>query len=385
MPSCFRYLLLLSMLACFSSAFAAEQGDRLVTVSLNSAIGAHEGVVISMTGGPDILLERLSDTSFQGYVNQQFLERTFIIKRVPGNVPEVGYRGQGIPLRAVAPSAGPHWIFPIAWQDRLPQAQEGQVTGTVEEHMIENSPYVPGPRKIRIWLPPSYKEDSERFYPVVYMLDGQNVYNPALSFGGVDWCCDEVATKLAQDENLEAIYVGVDNGCGRRLHEYTFCKGTIPGSQDQTPKGGGAAEHLKFLLQSVDPFVRANYRTNDEKASLVGSSLGGLFGLWTALTHPDAFAAIGVISPSVWWADKAIVDVPLADCEERPRLWMDIGTKEGENSVHNLWLAYCQVKELGWQEGEDFRCAVIPGGAHHESAWAFRLAAILRFTLAGRR
>ena len=227
------------------------------------------------------------------------------------------------------------------------------------------------------------KNDKEQTYPLVYFLDGQNLYDAAGAFGGIEWSLDEVARGLAQSGGPKAIFVGIDNGCGNRIEEYTFCQGDVSKNEQKEVIGGGASKHLDFIRMDVDPLIRRRFRTDNNPAVLVGSSLGGLFGLWSALAHPETFRAIGALSPSIWWSDLAIVNSPFSGSDQsRPRLWVDMGTHEGDESIHHLWLAFQRLKEHGWDTATNLRCVVVRGGVHNESAWADRLPAILRYLLA---
>jgi predicted alpha/beta superfamily hydrolase len=374
---CFLFL----FCALVSPLLSAE--GRSVTVILGSALLPDEGVALRFVDNGQVLeLRRTSALEFETVFDENLVGQKFEIFRTPRGVPEAGFRGQSVPPRTTAKVDGPHWIFSVAWSDRLPPSDGDTINGNLIEEVITDSPRLSGSRTLRILLPEGYEREPKQTYPLVYFLDGQNLYNAAGAFGGIEWSLDEVALRLAGSGGPKAIFVGIDNGCGDRIQEYTFCEGDISKDGKKELVGGGASKHLDFIRLDVDPLVRRKFRVNEEPAVLVGSSLGGLFGLWTALAHPETFRAIGALSSSIWWSDQAIVNEPFLGNETtRPRLWVDMGTNEGEDSIHHLWLAYQRLKELGWNGETNLRCVVVRGGTHNESAWADRLPAILRYLL----
>ncbi len=145
--------------------------------------------------------------------------------------------------------------------------------------------------------------------------------------------------------------------------------------------GGKAAAHLDFLTKTVLPLVRSKYRCDEKAPGLVGSSLGGLFGLWAAQYRPEAFRAIASLSPSVWWAETALLRLTPAE-GPRPALWLDTGTDEGTETVTNFHACVARLKALGWKEGVDLRSLVVKDGVHQETAWADRANAFLAFLAA---
>lgn len=404
-------------------------GQREVVVFPTSDMRDGEGVVLRFDSGVELRLAHGYGGAYRGALPAERLEDTFQVLRTPGHVPEVGFHGQHIPRRSAARIDEPFWVYPVAWQDRLPRGTFPTRSGLHEDLVIRRSSRVPGPRVVRVHLPDSYLREPERKFPVVYVLDGQNAFDASTSYGGVEWCLDDIALQLEAEGGPACILVGIDNGCERRMHEYSFCPPPPPPAPPRTSRsgkrpledladpdarrgadeveddegilsrkavalqppepepapvsedGGGAAEHLDFILAEVAPRIRAKYRVQAGPGSLVGSSMGGLFALWAAVARPGAFRSVASVSPSVWWAQQAVLRVPLG-AGPRPRVWIDMGSRESKTMVLQFREACQRLTELGWREGRDLRSLLVKGGTHHESAWADRSSSILRYLLA---
>jgi len=351
-----------------------------------------EGITLVFRNDVRLPLAKRSDGGFRGYLHNVLLEQPFIVCRTPDDVRETGFHGQDVPPRSAAAIDEPLWVFPAAWRDRPPHDARLTRVGSHEDFPIGPSKRVEKTRMIRVHLPAAYAERPDAHFPVVYLLDGQNVFDASTAFGGVEWCIDEIAHRPETEGELAPILVGIDNGGMRREGEYTFCPidGTPPAPAASTPatarahpsRGGGAEEHLAFILEEVDPCIRRRYRVTPGPGCLVGSSLGGLFALWAAIAHPTAFHAVAAVSPSIWWGRGAILTLPLADGTPRARVWLCMGSNEGQGAEKAFELAIARLHALGWREGDDLMGLLVKGGHHHESAWADRSPTILRFLCA---
>jgi predicted alpha/beta superfamily hydrolase len=248
---------------------------------------------------------------------------------------------------------------------------------TLHVHEAVHSEFLPDDRTITVFVPPGYDGDADRRYPVLYMHDGQNLFQPERSFKtGEYWRVGETATALIEARIIQPlIIVGVDNVGPQRIHEYTP-------TVDRRRGGGGADAYGRFLIEELKPFVDATYRTMPDAmhTGVAGSSLGGLVSLYLALTHPDVFGRAAIMSPSVWWDRRAILrNVRDAKPKPRLRLWVDIGTREGLNHVGNTRLLKQGLVQAGWIEGDDLHYEEIDGGTHSEADWAARFDRVLTF------
>lgn len=232
-------------------------------------------------------------------------------------------------------------------------------------------------RRVWVYLPPGYNDDQDRRYPVLYMLDGQNVFDYRTSFARSEWKVDEAVEAGVQANEVEPlVVVAVDNGGTERVFEYTPYI-------DANRGGGGGEAHVQAIREVLMPYIDDNYRTlsGPENTGFSGSSLGGLMSLHVAYEHADVFGRIGAVSPSLWFAERAILDRVQAGPKPDVRLWVDMGTDEGDGvtPIENFRELDERLRQQGFVEGEDLRAVVDPGGQHNEASWARRMPDILRF------
>ncbi|WP_223639658.1 alpha/beta hydrolase-fold protein [Corallococcus sp. EGB] len=237
------------------------------------------------------------------------------------------------------------------------------------------------PRDVIVWLPPGYDADATRRYPVLYMHDGQNLMDASTAFAG-EWNVDETAQALVESGQVEPlIIVGIYNAGADRIAEYT----PVP-FPPEYPNAGRADVYGRFLIQELKPRIDAEFRTKPEAeyTGLAGSSLGGLVSMSLGLKHPDVFSRLGVVSPSVWWADREIIaEVNALTAKPALRIWEDIGTHEGTGSqaetVADAQALRDALVAKGWVVDSDLKYTVVDGGLHNEAAWSARFGDILRF------
>jgi predicted alpha/beta superfamily hydrolase len=236
-------------------------------------------------------------------------------------------------------------------------------------------------RSVAVYLPPGY-ESSGRRYPVLYMHDGQNLFDPSTAFGGVEWRMDETLERLIRSGELPGvIVVGVYNTSDRDS-EYT----PVP---DPEYGGGRGDLYGEFLVSELKPFVDASLRTlpDAEHTAVMGSSLGGLISLHLGLTRPDVFSKVAAISPSLWWSEREMLRRLKNNRfpKPKPRIWADMGTLEGggpeeaRQAVEDLKQLGRSLRSRGWSKGRDLAVLEVEGGRHNERDWGLRAAAILKF------
>ena len=241
------------------------------------------------------------------------------------------------------------------------------------------------PRGVQVWLPPTYDESPSRRFPVLYMHDGQAVFDAAMA--GAEWQMDEAAQRMiSRGEIAPFIIVAVDN-TERRFDEYTPTRARLPSERiaagREAVMGGGAPAYAKFLVEELKPEIDRRYRTlaAREHTSVGGASLGGLLSLWLALHHADTFGAALVVSPSVWWDDRFILrDVARATIAPtlRAKLWLDMGANETVTAIPNVRLLRAALIERGWSDA-NLRYTEDADGSHDEASWALRVPAMLRY------
>lgn len=278
--------------------------------------------------------------------------------------------------------------LPVAyWSDyrELKQGMAHTVSGDVRVLNELYSPQLHNRREILVYLPPSYAT-SERRYPVIYMHDGQNLFDASTSFAG-EWGVDETLDELSQ-EGIESIVVGIPNLGSERVKEYSPFV-------DRRHGGGLGDLYVDFIADTLKPLIDSTFRTRTERAhtGIFGSSMGGLISLYAYFQRPETFGFVGAMSPSFWFAGGAILPYIRNARPNLGRVYLDIGEKESPSArrwwqiplLDSLRQSHCQrVASLLERKGcgdESLRFVVDPEGEHNESAWRRRLPDALRFLL----
>jgi predicted alpha/beta superfamily hydrolase len=265
---------------------------------------------------------------------------------------------------------------------RLVFMPQHTLTGNIRRHRGFRSKIFANRRDVLVYLPRGYRRLSRKRYPVLYLQDGQNVFDAATSFAGVEWGVDETAQFLTQKKMIEPlIIVAIANTGEERVHEYAPTRGVIDASAKRKKRSRGLArQYGRFLIEELKPYIDKKYRTKREAefTGLGGSSLGGLLTLALGLWFPEVFTRLMVISPSVWWDDQVIVKmVEKLDHKLPLRIWLDTGTNEpGWPRARDLCAA---LVEKGWHLFDDLYYVEIDGGDHSEAAWSTRVDPALRF------
>jgi len=228
------------------------------------------------------------------------------------------------------------------------------------------SPQLGNYRDILISLPGGHKSGEHR-YPVIYMHDGQNLFDPARSFAG-SWNVDVAMAEVSLD-GFDAIVVGIPNMGADRLAEY---------SPFEHPElGGGRGDlYLEFLINTLKPLIDERFLTipDREHTGIVGSSMGGLISLYAFFRHPEVFGFAGVLSPSLWLTEEATFSF----IEQAP---LDVGSREGIHHVAKALHLRDVLEEKGYALGDDLLWVEEEFGRHHEAAWARRFRDALPFLL----
>jgi predicted alpha/beta superfamily hydrolase len=239
-------------------------------------------------------------------------------------------------------------------------------------------------RFLRVWLPPGYEDAAHqsRHYPVLYLNDGQNLFEAMTSFNGVEWQVDETAQRLIQEGAVPPmIIVGIDNTGKDRMREY------MPHRSIHTmmmPAKG--RRYPDFLMKEVMPFIERNYRvaTAPESTGIGGSSLGALIALYTVIARPGVFGRLLLESPALWASGRQIIKDSRAIRIWPERIFLSVGTAEGGNAEYSRTVVD-DVRELAGiirravLSEKRLRLVIQEGAGHTESAWAARFPAALQF------
>ena len=231
------------------------------------------------------------------------------------------------------------------------------LTGNIKRHRAFHSRVLGNRRDVLVYLPPAYRRFSSRRYPVLYLHDGQNVFDAATSFAGVEWGVDETAERLIHQRLIEPlIIVAVANIGEERIHEYAPTPGVIePKDHPRKRSRGLAPIYGQFLIEELKPFMD---RKNIERSrmqnftGLGGSSLGGLATLAMGIFYSEVFTRLIVMSPSIWWDDYAIFRLVGILGKKPPlKIWLDTGTDEPGWELARDLRNY--LIDKGWQLGVD--------------------------------
>jgi len=251
------------------------------------------------------------------------------------------------------------------------------VTGRVERLGSFHSQFLPDDRPVLVYLPPAYDANPTTRYPVLYMHDGQNLFDRRTSFQmGPEWQVDETAERLIVAGEIAPLIIVAVGNTGARIDEYTQIA--------SAGRGGGKADlYARLLVEELKPRIDSTYRTQPEPqfTGVAGSSLGGLVSMYFGLTKSATFTRIGVISPSVWWANRDILTRVNALTAKPPlRVWVDIGSNEGDqDTVPDARALKTALVAKGFVEENDLKYREYTNAAHNESSWAARFADVLKY------
>jgi predicted alpha/beta superfamily hydrolase len=263
------------------------------------------------------------------------------------------------------------------WHVYPPEHHTGE--HSVVGHMLVlekvHSPELHNQREIYVYLPPSY-DTGEQHYPVLYMHDGQNLFDQATAFSG-EWQVDETMEAAAR-EGLEAIVVGIPNMGGERCDEYS------PFVDPKVAGGGCAKPYMQFIVKTLKSLIDRDFRTLPDRAhtGMVGSSMGGLVSVYGLFRHPETFGFIGAMSPSLWIAERSMLEYVGRASGVMGRIYLDIGTGEGKSHVENIRHLRDLLLSQGYVVGRDLMYVEDEGAGHTEAAWARRFRQVLSFFMA---
>jgi predicted alpha/beta superfamily hydrolase len=234
-------------------------------------------------------------------------------------------------------------------------------TASKNVHVIDTAfriPQLNRRRRIWIYLPPDYHTSASR-YPVLYMHDGQNVFDDSTSFAG-EWGVDEMMDSISR-KRKEMIVVAVDNGGPKRINEY------CPYDMETFGKGEGD-QYVDFLAETLKPFIDRNYRTKKDKANtyIAGSSMGGLISMYAVLKYPKVFGGAGLFSPAFWVGPKIFNDIETKGKQVNAKIYFYCGGEENDTMEPDMIKAFEEMRGVSRSKMET---SVRPEGKHTESVW----------------
>lgn len=246
------------------------------------------------------------------------------------------------------------------WQDRFP-APAKKSTASKNVHIIDTAfliPQLKRTRRIWVYLPEGYNNNTKTRYPVMYMHDGQNVFDESTAYSG-EWGVDDF---LDSTQLKKCIVVAIDNGGVKRMNEYN------PYNNTRFGKGEGG-KYVDFLVKTLKPYIDKRYRTIKTKAgtSVAGSSMGGLISLYAVLKYPAVFGSAGVFSPAFWISGKKIfTDIKTKGSKVKARIYFYGGKQEGETMVPDMLKAFETMAAVSTSV---MTTVIRDEGKHNEANW----------------
>ncbi|MDD2197385.1 MAG: alpha/beta hydrolase-fold protein [Bacteroidales bacterium] len=278
---------------------------------------------------------------------------------------EVDSTGEDIPNRIYADSLGKTIVLNIHhWRDRL---LPKQLVSTASSNVFFTPTSIEIPqlnrrRTVRVYFPPNYS--SSQGFPVIYMFDGQNAFDKSTAFSN-EWRIDETLDSLHHTRAFGAIVVAIYHGEDERINEYTPWP-------NQEKIGGDGPKMAKFIVKNLKPYIDKHYRTlpDADNTMIIGSSLGGLMALYTALEYPSVFSKVGVFSPSLWWSDEIFKQIEKHKKKNYQKIYLLAGGQEDNKMASNLKKAKRMLKETGFSDDNELMLKICEDGRHSEWFWA---------------
>jgi alpha-glucosidase len=285
----------------------------------------------------------------------------FKVTRGSWNTVECDAVGKAIDNRNLLIKSDTSVVLDIAgWQDNFTQPEKMH-TATARVHIINENfeiPQLERQRRVWIYLPAEYDTNKQQ-YPVIYMHDGQNLFDEYTSSYG-EWGIDELMDKIPAQQ--ESIIVGIDHGGEYRIPEYD--------PYNSKYGEGRGDDYVQFLIKNLKPYIDTHYRTQKDAAhtTIAGSSMGGLISMYAALKYPEVFGNAGVFSPAFWIAPQIYDQAQQAVINKNSRFYFVCGDAESESMVADMQKMADIVKAKGIS-ASNAPVTVIKGASHNEKQW----------------
>ncbi|WP_428330730.1 alpha/beta hydrolase-fold protein [Mucilaginibacter sp.] len=261
-----------------------------------------------------------------------------------------------------------------AWQDNFAAAPKAH-TASAQVHIISekfNMQQLGRERRVWIYLPAGYAK-SKKKYPVIYMHDGQNLFD-AYTSGYGEWGIDEILDKLAAKK--QCIIVGIDHGGDYRITEYD--------PYDSKYGKGRGNDYVDFMVKTLKPYIDTHYRTKTKAANttIAGSSMGGLISMYAALKYPGVFGNAGIFSPAFWIAPEIYNYAQQANLSAKARFYFVCGDAESDMMVNDMQKMAAIIKAKG-KTDQQAPVVIIKGASHNEKQWNGDFPAFYNWLIAG--
>ncbi len=364
-----RFICLLPLLLSACDNTPNEPIPQQQTISVRVPVGTTGNVYIASSlndWNPADSNFKLSQTDSTTYsITMDPIDNKIEYKYTQGSWEQVerDSNGNDIANRELAPELGVPLMGSFAdtiesWaQPTQPGSTRADNVYLIHENFA--MPQLNSTRKIWVYLPQGY-ESGNKHYPVLYLQDGQNLFDAATSFAG-EWAVDETLNELQDEQGHEFIAVGIENGGPERVNEYS--------AYAHPAHGGGQGElYVQFLTETLKPFIDENLRTlpGRENTLIGGSSLGGLISFYALLQQPEVFGSALVFSPSFWFSEQYFELARNTQLPTDTQVYFLAGGRESANMVNHTTQMHNILAEQGV---EHLKLVVVPNGTHSESFW----------------
>ena len=324
-------------------------------------------------------LHKGEDGKYRGTVEvTSGIEYAFKVTRGTWGTVEKGPNGDEVPNRRLVcdkPQKVP--VSVATWVDEGKSVPTRvTIAGDIRLHPKFASKVLGNERTLVVYVPPGYEQAAERRYPVLYMQDGQNLFDGRTSYAGIEWKLDETAQRLIDSGQIKPlIIVGIYNSPDR-TPEFT------------PPPAGKASDYAKFVVEEVKPFIDSHYRTMSDRANTAigGSSMGGMAALWTAKQHPDVFSQVAALTPFLRVNEKPLTDLLGSDAGwlKHKRVWIDMGPSPkkyypGDKPIEDAQAFVKALDSAGLKADVDYKYLELNEGEHTEASWQTRVDQVLLF------
>lgn len=374
-----KILLILHLLLCINALFAQL---TLKITSLPANTPATDSIYIAGNfnnwnpGNTDFIVKKQADGTRQIILNPSVGNVDFKFTRGDWARVEGDAQGGEITNRVINYTGQPQTlnISILSWKDLSGNPSQGSTAASNVIILSQNYdiPQLNRTRRVWIYLPPDYATSNKR-YPVLYMQDGQNVFDAATSFSG-EWKVDESLNQLFTNGDQGIIVVAIDNGGSERLNEYSPWVNSRYG-------GGQGDAYVKFIIETLKPNIDELYRTKPdrENTGIMGSSMGGLISLYAAIEYQNTFSKAGIFSPAFWFSPEIYTEVAAKGKQADMKIYLLAGNQEDNGSVvADINAMYNTLRNTGFSDKEVIR-VTHPDGQHSEWYWAREFPAAYRW------
>lgn len=267
----------------------------------------------------------------------------------------------------------------LSWEDlHTGGGGGGTSTANAQVQVLTDTFYMPQLnryRRIWLYLPPDYTTATAKRYPVIYMHDGQNLFDNLTAFAG-EWQIDETLSQLHAQGNHGAIVVGINNGGSQRINEYSPWVNAQYG-------GGQGDEYVDFIVQTLKPWIDARYRTDSTRlgTAIGGSSMGGLISQYAAMQYQHVFSKAAVFSPSLWFSPSVYTQISQIGKQHPMRFYVLAGALESSNMVAQATQLQTDLLAAGFSSSE-VQLVIKADGQHSEWFWRREFAAAYQWLFA---